>query len=128
MGGCWKSAIVLFKRCLDLRSLLEFHGNIHQADLLGTTFAKSLEVFCQNVYVVSINPKQQAEDPLTLVVMRLHSRHLDSKDLFRLGRHLLDDILLQSSQHECAELLVEVLNLGFLIDIGEIKVVRQLDW
>jgi hypothetical protein len=71
---------------------------------------------------------ETSADPHTLVVMRLHSRHLDSKDLFRLGRHLLDDILLQSSQHECAELLVEVLDLGFLIDIGEIKVVRQLDW
>jgi hypothetical protein len=57
---------------------------------------------------------ETSADPLTLVVMRLHSRHLDSKDLLRLGRHL--------------ELLVEVLDLGFLIDIGEIKVVRQLDW
>jgi hypothetical protein len=60
--------------------------------------------------------------------MRLHCRHLDSQDLFRLGRHFLDDILLQSPQHERCQLLVQVFDLGFLVDISEIEVVGQLDY
>ena len=60
--------------------------------------------------------------------MRLHGRHFDSENLFRLGRQFLDHILFQSPQHECAELFVEIFDLGFLIRVVQVEVVCKLDW
>lgn len=59
--------------------------------------------------------------------MCLHCRHFHSKDLLRLRRQLLDDVLLQPSQHECSQFVVQILDLGFLIHVIQIKVVGQLD-
>lgn len=62
--------------------------------------------------------------------MGLHGRHFHSEDPLRLGRQLLDDILLQASQHERGKLVVEILDLGSLVftSIVEVKVVGELDW
>ena len=65
---------------------------------------------------------------LTLVIMRLHCRHLDSQDLLRLRRHFLDDVLLESSKHERPKILMEVFDLGFLVNVVQVEVVGQLDW
>ena len=65
-------------------------------------------------------------NPLTLVPMRLQSRHLHPQNLFRLGRHFLDDILLQATQHQRPELVVKIIDLC-LVRVVQVKVVCKLD-
>ena len=59
--------------------------------------------------------------------MRLHRTHLDSEDPLALRWQGGQDIALQASKHEGLELLVQLLDLRFMIRVGEIELVRQLD-
>ena len=62
-----------------------------------------------------------------LVEVRLHSTHLNSQDPLALGWQRRQYIALKAAQHQGLELLVQLLDLHFMIRIGEIELVRQLD-
>ncbi len=62
-----------------------------------------------------------------LVEVRLHSTHLDAQDPLALGGQRRQDIALEAAQHEGLELLVQLLDLHFMIRIREIELVGQLD-
>ena len=64
---------------------------------------------------------------LTLVIVGLHPRHLNAEDLLRFRRELFDDILLQPPEHEGAELLMQIFDLGLLIDIVQVEIIGELD-
>ena len=62
-----------------------------------------------------------------LVEVGLHRTHLDSEDPLALRGERSQDVTLQSAQHERLQLLVQLLDLRFVIHVAEIELVRQLD-
>jgi hypothetical protein len=64
---------------------------------------------------------------LTLVVVLLETGHFDTKDRLGLGRELLDDVLLETTNHEGLKLTVQGLDLDLLLSVTQLKVVGQLE-
>lgn len=117
---------------VDLRSLLQLHRDVHQADLLGSTLAEYGEVlisYCIGSISLLLGCLKSAlsSGELTFVVVRLQWRHFDPQYLLRLGRQLLDNIFLEPPQHQSGQFVVQILDLAFLVGIGEVKVVGELD-
>ena len=59
--------------------------------------------------------------------MRLQRRHLHPQDPLALRRQARQHVALQPTQHQRLELLVQLLDLDFVVRIGEVKLVRQED-
>lgn len=59
--------------------------------------------------------------------MLLEARHLDTQNGLGLGGQLLDDILLETTEHKSLELRVEGLDLGLLLRIAELEVIGELE-
>ena len=62
-----------------------------------------------------------------LVKVRLHRRHLNAEDALALRGQRGQHVALETPQHEGLELLVQLLDLHFMIRVVEIELVRQLD-
>ena len=62
-----------------------------------------------------------------LVEMRLHRGHFHTKNALALGGQRRQHVALQPTQHQRLELLVQLLDLDFVVRIGEVKLVRQED-
>ena len=60
--------------------------------------------------------------------MRLQRTHFHSQNPLTLGRKRGENVLLQPSQHERLELLVELLDLLLMVNIAKIELVGQLDY
>ena len=62
-----------------------------------------------------------------LVKVRLHRTHLHAEDALALRRQRREHVALEPAQHEGLKLLVQLLDLRFVIHVAEIELVRQLD-
>jgi len=57
--------------------------------------------------------------------MSLHGTHFNTKNALALCRERCQHIFLQSTQHQRLQLAMKLLNLDFVIHIGEIKLICQ---
>ena len=73
------------------------------------TLLKSLEVLCQNVFVI----------------VRLHGTHFDAQNSFAFRRKRFEYVALQPPQHQRLKLGMQFLDLGFVIDVTEIELASQ---
>jgi hypothetical protein len=60
-----------------------------------------------------------------LVEVSLKGTHFNTKDAFTLGRKRRQNVTLETPEHEGLELFVKFLNLLFVVDVSQIKLVRQ---
>ena len=59
--------------------------------------------------------------------MRLHRTHFHTKNALALGGQRGQDVALQTAQHEGLQLRLQLLDLHFMIRVGEIELVSQDD-
>ena len=63
----------------------------------------------------------------TSVVLCLQRRQFGTQDLLRFRRHLLDHVLLQSTNHELFEFVMQLFYLSALIFAVNVEIVGQCD-
>lgn len=63
----------------------------------------------------------------TSVILCLQRRQFGTQDLFRFRRHLLDHVLLQSTNHELFEFVMQLFYLSALIFAVNVEIVGQCD-
>ena len=79
----------------------------------------------------SFSPNEDSKTSLgenVLVKVGLQSGHLHTQDALALCWQALDDISLQSTQHQRLKLLMELFDLRLVVDVRQVKLIRERDY
>ena len=77
-----------------------------------------------------ISPRHERKTDLrqdVLVQVRLQGTHLHPQDALALGRQRRQNVLLEPTQHERLELLMQLLDLLLVVSIVQVELVRELN-